>query len=293
MLPALRQAFNASPDDDRLDRLFGPWPRLTILAATAVGLLFGYGLQDALEQFTVFRYIHVPAVLFAVAYALLYRHYLFNDPTAGEDDFPWLAAALIPPAAAMVLVSFLAQAVNGFGTLPAAPGWTVIGAVLDAFADSLSVAAGLTIAVAALCYSKAWREAVKALVRRLIAFKVMVWVMVLVFVEIGFVGPIVARMIEGIFGVDIPDWLGDFVDQLTYAALMTTIYVAIIGGTWTACRRSFGQLLEDGEVDVLLALSTMAESPEKRRREARKARAKAEAEAEAEAVRQAEDAPPD
>lgn len=275
MLPALQQAFNDRQDDDRLDRVFGPWPRLTVLAVTLLGILLGYGMQEALERFAIFEFINVAAVLFGAGYALVYRQYLFNDPTAGEDDFPWLAAALIPPALALVFVSFAGRWLDGFETLPGAPAWTSIGGLLDALADSLAVAAGLTIAVAALCYSKAWREAFKALVRRLIVFKIMVWVMVLVFVEIGLVGPILGVLVESFLGIDLPDWLGEFADQLTYAALMTTIYLAIIGGTWTACRRSFGRLLRDGEVNVLETLQTMAEPPKKRRRAARQAREQA------------------
>jgi hypothetical protein len=273
MLPALRQAFNRDRDDDRLDRVFGPWPRLTIVAGTVAGLMFGYGLQSSLDQFWVFQFINVTAVVFGVIYALLYRQYLFHDPTAGPDDFPWLAAALIPPAVALVLIAFIARALDGFSPLPGAPGLTIVGEMLDALADSLAVAAALTIAVAALCYSKAWQPAIRALIRRLIAFKVMVWVMVLIFVEIGIVGPVVGAMVEGVFGIDIPDWLGDFADQLSYAVLITIIYVSIIGGTWTACRRAFPALLETGEVDILQELETMAETPAKRRERARKARA--------------------
>jgi len=275
MLPALQQAFNDRHDDDRLDRVFGPRPRLTVLGATVIGLVLGYGLQNALGRVAVFEFINVSAVLFGAGYALVYRQYLFNDPTAAEDDFPWLAAALIPPALALVLVAFTSRCLDGLGTLPGAPAWTSIGGVLDALANSLGVAAGLTIAVAALCYSKAWREAFKALVRRLLVFKIMVWLMVLVFVEIGIVGAALGVVVENVLGIDLPAWLGDFADQLTYAVLMTTIYLAIIGGTWTACRRSFARLLRDGEVDVLSTLQAMAEPPEKRRRAAREARERA------------------
>jgi hypothetical protein len=282
MLPALQQAFNDRHDDDRLDRVFGPWPRLTVLAVTLLGILLGYGLQEILERFAIFEFINVAAVLFGAGYALVYRQYLFNDPTAGEDDFPWLAAALIPPALALVFVSFAGRWLDGFETLPGAPAWTSIGGLLDALADSLAVAAGLTIAVAALCFSKAWREAFKALVRRLIVFKIMVWVMVLVFVEIGIVGPILGVLVESLLGIDLPHWLGEFADQLTYAALMTTIYLAIIGGTWTACRRSFGRLLHEGEVNILETLQTMAKPPEKRRRAARQARERAATQAQTE-----------
>lgn len=275
MLPALQQAFNDRHDDDRLDRVFGPWPRVTVLAVTLIGILLGYGLQEALEGFAIFEFINIAAVLFGVGYALAYRQYLFHDSAASEDDFPWLAAALIPPVLALVFMAFAGRWLDGFERLPGAPVWTSVGGMLDALADSLAVAAGLTIAVATLCYSKAWRNAFKALVRRLIVFNIMVWVMVLLFVEIGIVGPILGVLVESFLGVDLPDWLGEFANQLTYAALMTTIYLAIIGGTWTACRRSFGQLLRDGEVDVLKTLQTMAETPEKRRRAARKVRERA------------------
>jgi hypothetical protein len=273
MIPALRQALNANPDDDRLDRLFGPQPRLAIGLITLIGMLTGYGLQAALEGFWLVEFIHIPAVLFGALYALLYRRYLFNDPEAGQSDFPWLAGALIPPALALVIVAFVARAIDGFDALGAAPGWTVMGEVLDAMADSLSVAAGLTIAVAALCYSEQWKEAIKSLVRRLIVFKIVVWVMILIFVEIGIVGPILGALVEGVLGIDLPHWLGDFADQLSYAVLISTIYLAIIGGTWTACARAFPKLLAEGEVDILQELETMAEPPAKRRARARKARA--------------------
>ncbi|MBY6203498.1 hypothetical protein [Halomonas denitrificans] len=273
MLPALRQAFNGRSDDDRLDRIFGPWPRPAVLVLVAVGLLFGYALQGVLNPIAGIRFINLAAVLLGASYALLYRQYLFSDPLAGEEDFPWLAGALIPGAIALVLVEFIGRLLDGTGTLAGAPAWTSIGGVLDALADSLGVAAGLTIAVAALCYSKAWRDALGALVRRLIAFKIMVWVMVLVFVEIGIVGPILGGFVEGVLGIDVPDWLGDFVDQLSYALLVSIIYLAIIGGTWTACRRAFPKLLAEGDVDILQELETMAEAPEKRRSKARKERA--------------------
>ncbi|MEE4295087.1 MAG: hypothetical protein V2J20_00540 [Wenzhouxiangella sp.] len=273
MIPALRQALNANPDDDQLDRLFGSRPRVAILLITLIGLLIGYGLQSALNNIWIFQLVHLPAVLFGGLYALLYRRYLFQDPAADKDDFPWLAGALIPPAVALVVVAFLSRAVNGFEALGGAPGWTVIGEVLDAMADSLSVAAGLTIGVAALCYSQRWSEAIKSLIRRLVVFKIVVWVMVLIFVEIGIVGPILGALVEGLLGINLPHWLGDFSDQLSYALLISVIYLAIIGGTWTACSRAFPKLLAQGEVDILQELETMAEPPSKRRERARKVRA--------------------
>lgn len=152
MLPALQQAFNERHDDDRLYRVFGPRPRAAILTVTVVGIVLGYGLQNLLIHIFIFEFINVAAVLFGAGYALVYRQYLFHDPAAGEDDFPWLAAALIPPVLALVVVSFVGRGIDGFETLAGAPAWTSLGGVLDALADSLAVAAGLTIAVASLCY---------------------------------------------------------------------------------------------------------------------------------------------
>ena len=160
MLPALRQAFNDRRDDDRLDRVFGPHPRTAIAVGTLAGLLLGNALQSVFSDAPLFEFIHVTAVLFGVAYALLYRRYLFADPVADpvadEHDFPWLAAALIPPAAAMVLLEFVRRTLGGVEAVAGGPLWTSIGPLLHAVADSLAVAAGLTIAVAALCYSRAW-----------------------------------------------------------------------------------------------------------------------------------------
>ena len=67
-----------------------------MLAVTLVGILPGLRLEAALDRFAIFEFINIAAVLFGAGYALAYRRYLFHDPAACEDDFPWLAAALIP-----------------------------------------------------------------------------------------------------------------------------------------------------------------------------------------------------
>lgn len=69
MLPALQQAFNDRHEDDRLDRVFGPWPRLTVPAITVIGRLPGYRLQDMLGRFADLEVINGTAVLFGAAQA--------------------------------------------------------------------------------------------------------------------------------------------------------------------------------------------------------------------------------
>ena len=259
MRPALRRAFNGSRDDDRLDRVFGPYPRLTIAAVIVAGLLVGNGLAHFPAIGVAADFISYPAILIGAVYALRTRHYLFADNDASEDDFAWLAGALIPAAAALAFFAFTMRFFGGdLPLIPNAPEWTGIGAVLVAAADSLSIAAAVTIAMAALCFSRNWKKALRDLAVKLLAFKITVFVMVLLLVEIGIVGPIAGALLESIFGIDIPDWLGDLFDQLGYAALMSLIYLAIIGAAWTVCRQRFGQLLEQGEVDVIAAIAARA-----------------------------------
>ncbi|MEM7054070.1 MAG: hypothetical protein AAF446_05925 [Pseudomonadota bacterium] len=273
MLPALRVAWNNSREDDRLNQIFGPRPRSTIAGLTIGGIAIGLSLENAFDYLPLLEYIDLPAILIGAIYAFLIRHYLFQTNKATNEDFPWLAAALIPPALTLVVLSFIQRASSGgLDLIVGAPAWTGIGALLDTMVDSMAVAAGLTIAVAALCYSRDWREAFKDLAVQLIAFKIMVFVMVLLLVEIGIVGPILGRLLEAIFGINFPHWLPDLADQLTYAGLMGTIYLALIGATWTACSRSFARLLETGEADVLTTIRAMADTPEQRRKKIRKER---------------------
>jgi len=99
-------------------------------------------------------------------------------------------------------------------------------------------------------------------------------VMVLVIVEIGIVGPILATMLEVVLGIRVPNWLGEFADQITYAGLISVIYFAVIGATWTVCRKTFGQLLDTGDAEILKAIKAMSESPTQREKRERKLAAK-------------------
>lgn len=284
MLPALRRAFNKSRDDDRLDRVFGPKPRAAIAGLIVAGIVIGRGLESVIGPGLVTDHLDLSAVLIGAAYALLIRRYLFTSGHARRADFPWLAASLIPAAAALVLVAFIENTASGnLETIPGAPLWTDFGAVADALADSLAVAAGLTIAVAALCFSENWTRALKDLAVQLLVFKTLVFVMVLLIVEIGIVGPILAAILDIVLGIRVPGWVGEFADQITYAALISVIYFAVIGATWMVCRKTFAQLLDSGDAEILQAIKGMSESPETRQKRARKERAKAASSAEDEA----------
>lgn len=275
MAPAMRRAFNKSREDDRLDRVFGPKPRAAIAALIVAGIVLGRWLESIFGPGLVTENLDLSAVLIGAAYALLIRRYLFSSGHARRADFPWLAASLIPAAAALVLVAFVENTASGnLETIAGAPLWTDFGAVVDALADSLAVAAGLTIAVAALCFSENWSRALSDLAAQLIVFKVLVFVMVLVIVEIGIVGPILAFVLEIVLGIRVPAWVGEFIDQLAYAALMTVIYFAVIGATWMVCRRTFSQLLETGDAEILKAIKAMSETPAQREKRARKLAAK-------------------
>jgi len=275
MVPALVRAFNKRRDDDRLDRVFGRAPRAAVAAIIAAGILIGSVLEALFPDNLLTRHVHLPAALLALAWATMIRSYLFGSGEARRHDFPWLAASLIPAAIVLVALSFLSRVFGGgIETIPDAPGWTLIGGICDALADSIGVAAGLTIAVAALCFSKDWIKALRDLAIQLLIFKLLVFVTVLVFIELGIVGPVLSAIVRGITGIHLPEWLGDLADQLSHAALITTIYLAIIGATWTVCYRSFGRLLECGEADVLEEIKAMGNPPEKlARRAARKTEA--------------------
>jgi len=257
MLPALEQAFNRSREDDRLEEVFGPRPRWVIVGLILACLIGGQIVEWATADLAVWRVLDASALLMAAAFALAFRRYLFGPREPGPEDFPWLAATLIPGAALMTLAALVGKMVDGeVSVLAGAPGWTTVGSFLVVVADSLALAAGLTIAVAALCYSKRWSGALKQLLVQFITFKVIVFIMVILFVELGIVGAVVS-VLFGLFGIRFPSWIGQIVDQFSYALLMGSVYCAVIGAAWMACRQRFPELIEKGEADVLSAVKAL------------------------------------
>lgn len=277
LLPAVRQAFNDDPTDDRLDQVYGPWPRRTILIMSISGIGLGWLFAWFSPDFPLKEHINWPAVVVGLLFAAVLRHYLFKTQKADVNDFPWLAASLVP--ATVLLMAVVAVSDIAFGGSEAAgdatPANVLIGTVLLVISDALGVAAALAIAVAALCFSRNWLQALWDLAIRLFVFKLMVWITVLILLEVGVVGPIISALLDAILGWQVPRWLPELADQLSYAGLLSVAYLAVIGATWTVCRKSFGELLDTGHVNVLSTIVDMAKDPKrKKRREERRKKQK-------------------
>jgi hypothetical protein len=282
MGPAVGQAFNADPDDDRLDQVYGRSPRARIIGLSLLGVAVGELLTRFGPDLPVNAYIHWPAVVLALIFALVLRRYLFAVDGARdgvrEQDFPWLAASLAAPLALLTLEFLVTQVV---GEILAPPTDTpreglVLGELLVMLTHALGVAAAMTIAVAALCFSKNWGRGLWDLARRLLVFRIMVYITTLILLEICIVGPIISGVLSKLFDFRIPEWIGEFADQVSYAALMSVIYLAVIGATWTVCRRSFGEVLANGEVHILATIENMAVDPQKKQKKIEKQKRKAE-----------------
>lgn len=269
MVPAVRSAFNDDRTDDNLDKVFGEKPRYRILGITLAGLLGGEIIAHLfpsllVDNYIINEYVNWSAVVIGMVFALLFRRYLFESGHAKEDDFPWLAASLVPAAVALAIIAFAKQVFGGsLDFIEDAPAWTGIGAILVGVVNAFAVVAALTIAVAALCFSRNWIKALMDLAVQLLIFKIMVWVTVLVIVDIGIVGPILAGIIERVLNIRFPHWLADLADQLTLAALLSVAYGALVGAVWTVCKENFGTLLQEGEVRILTSLSEMTKKPKK------------------------------
>ncbi|MEO1034054.1 MAG: hypothetical protein AAFX44_00715 [Pseudomonadota bacterium] len=270
MRPALERALNDNPSDDRLNLVFGDGPRRRIAALIVGAIIVGELLRafgpDVLlgSDFNLMSDINWAAIIIAVVYAVVIRRYLFQSGHAGEEDFPWLAGSIIPAAIALMLLSFVKSIVAGdLMSEDAEPGFMAIGKLVFEIADAYGAAAALTIALAALCYSQRWLTAIKDLAINLFVFKLLLEITVLIVIEIGIVGRILAAMVDGIFGIRLPGWVGDFVDFFSYALLLVTVYTAIIGATWVVCRQQFSALLTTGDVRVVAAVRDMAKKPKK------------------------------
>lgn len=274
MGPAVRQAFNADPDDDRLDEVYGSSPRQRIVLLSVLGLAAGELLLLFLPNLPFEKYIHYPAAILGLIFALYIRRYLFEAEQVREGvketDFPWLAASLAFPMGLLLLESLVSQLVQSLGG-----DGLGFGGVLVLIVNELGVAAAMIIAVAALCFSSNWTRALTDLAVRLLVFRIMVWVTTLVMLDIGIVGPIVSGILNGVIGFRIPEWLTELADQVSYVGVMSVIYLAVIGATWTVCRRSFGELLQAGNVDILKALEEMSDDPKTREKKAKKREEKA------------------
>ncbi|MEO1116910.1 MAG: hypothetical protein AAFX75_03445 [Pseudomonadota bacterium] len=271
MAPALRRAFNDDPLDDNLSQVFGAQPRLRIVLLTLAAIAVGLVVDGLAADTGPPELVNWPAACVCVAFALAVRRYLFQSGAATRNDFVWLVAPIIPATAILVLLSLGFSLVDsGIETLEDAPFWAYTGGLAKWLADGSEVAAGIAIAFAALCYSQNWVAALWTLAWRLFALQIVLRVLLYIMLEISIMERILFAFVEAIFGIRLPPWMGEFVDQLTYSAILFVLYFAIIGATWTVCRKAFPELLETGEVDIVETVRRLVD-PEVEKREQKQA----------------------
>ncbi len=276
LVPAIRQAFNHNPDDDRLDLVYGARPRRNIILITIAGLVMGPVISAVAPMLPAGNTINWSAVVLAAAFALLIRRYLFDSEQANETDFPWLAASTAPAIFLLMAGTFF----QSLSTTPEDPQTaTWLGTTLIALTAALGVAAAFTISLAALCFSRKWANALVKLAVQLIVFRIMVFITTLIMLEIGVIGPIVKAILGSIFSFRLPQWVAQLLDQISYAGLIGIVYLAVIGATWTVCRERFGTLLVEGDVNIVETVALMAKDPAQVEKKEAKKRAKAEAKA--------------
>jgi hypothetical protein len=245
-LPAVRAALAESDGLRRLELVYGPSPRTKIALLTLLSLVLGFWFENAGPEFPGKAYVTWPAVALGLVFAMVLRYFLFRDGNSDQRDdcFPLLAASLIPG----VVILLLGIALFGDARVSLAPE-TRVGGVVGALGNLalwvtglLGIVAAIAISVASLCYSRNWIQALIDLAMRLLVFRIMVWVMALIMIEVSIVGTFLTAIVEGLFSIAIPDWLPQLADQLSYAALLSLAYLAVIGGTWTTCRDSYPRL---------------------------------------------------
>ncbi|MEO1581445.1 MAG: hypothetical protein AAFR91_06320 [Pseudomonadota bacterium] len=296
MGPALNVAFNQSRDDDNLPAMLGARPFTTLAGLTAAGLALGVAgnLYFAESDNGLLSAISWPVVLIAVFLALPIRRYLFRTELAGPDDFPWIAATLIPAVILLSMIAFVTGVIDGeVAIIEDGPWWSATASLLLLIAHATSQAAVVTLAAAALCYSKNWFQALTELAILVFLLKITMWFFENVLLEIEIVQKILGALLDAIFGIRLPDWLGEFSDTISVSALMLGINLAVIGATWSICRSRFDELLATGEVNVIKAVREAVDPPsektvQKRKAKAEKKAAKKAAKAAAKAAKQAD-----
>ena len=266
MLPAVREAMADADGSKRLEPVYGPAPRATIIALSLLALAVGFWFEAKGPDLPGKQYVTWPAVALGLLFALVFRRFLFRDKTSEKPaaDFVLLAASLIPA----ILILLLGIALFDDARVALAPdpdGVGIIGVMGNIslwLTGMLGIVAAIAISVASLCYSRMWPQALMDLAVRLLTFRIIIWVMSLIMIEVGIIGRFVGAIIEGLLSVSIPQWLPDLVDQISYAGLLSLAYLAVIGGTWTVCRDGYSTLLETGHVDILLEINNLLKDDE-------------------------------
>jgi len=261
MLPAVRAALADSDGLDRLVPVYGQSPRSRIVILALAALLLGLGFDAWGPDFPGKQFVTWPAVVLGLIFALIFRHFLFQSQARkqGKADFALLAASLIPAVGIVLLgVTIAGDARVALAPTPHSGGvFAALGTLVLWLTGLLGIVAAITISVASLCYSRDWLHALKDLAIRLLTFRIIIWVMSLIMIEFGIIGNLVGMLLTNLLSLSIPQWIPDFVDQVSYAALLSLAYLAVIGGTWTVCRDNYQVLLQTGHVDILTAVSAL------------------------------------
>jgi hypothetical protein len=267
MLPALREVWQDPDAAARLRPLLGPRPLLASLGLGLLALALGIWFDQAGPELPGKEFVSWPALFLGLMLAILLRRFLFQSPHGNESstEFTQLAATLIP-AIAVVLIGIALTGGAGVhpGSSSGPPGWLgSLSMLVESVTDLLGVTAALVIAVASLCYSKAWMSALMDLATRLFVFRIMIWITSLILIEIGIFGKIAAGLLDGLLGISFPQWLPELLDLLSLAGLLSVAYLAVIGGTWTVCRDTYAELLAEGHVDILARLAELVGGDDK------------------------------
>ncbi|MEM9304631.1 MAG: hypothetical protein AAGE01_21145 [Pseudomonadota bacterium] len=271
LIPAGLAFFEDPEERALLDRVFGTASLLRLVALGAAASLLGQLFARFGPGFPLKQEIDWGTAVLAILLGLLIRRHLYLQGHPNHDvPFRALALSLVPALAAMLLTTMIVELSFGhpFGLYDDYFQGSVLGDVLLWSTHLLGLAAAAVIAVAALCYSERWMEAATDLAVRLLVFKILVWVTALVLIEIGILGPILAAIIETLTGIQIPEWVGNLVDQLSYALLLMIAYGFIIGGTWLVCRRTYDELMTNRSVNLTRALEELAKPEPKKEKAA-------------------------
>lgn len=292
MGPALRRVLNEDSDDDNLQAVFGAQALFRLAVLTLLGAVAGFALNHYLAESAnrLLLMVHWPVFFLAVFLALPIRRYLFRSGKATVTDFPWLAATIIPAVLLLAAITLISELVAGnVQSIEDGPAWSMVGDFLVVVGDATGHAAAITLAAAALCYTRNWIKALIDLMVLVLLLRMVLWFFQYVLLEIEIVQTILAELLDALFGIRLPSWLGDLSDRISFGLLLLGINFAVIGATWTTCRESFDTLLAEGEVNVVKAVREAVDPPSEKALKKREEKvAKKAAKAERKAQRKAE-----
>jgi len=254
-----------------LRRTWGPAPGLVLALAAVSCALAGAHAEVQIGELPFADSVYWPVALFAVVAAWRIRAVLFSGDLAEQvnqenfiDLFRSFAVPLLPAAAVLLLASPFARLAAG---LPAfdldvpelPPAAATFAVVMDQLRGAVALGAALAVTVATLTYRRDWTQAFLDLGIRFFVFRLLLGITLMV---LGVMTPILVMVVTNIlqtFIALLPEWLGILANTLTEDALVVMVHLALVGGSWRVAQESLVKLLEEGDVDLLEALSNELE----------------------------------